>query len=43
MGFSTLRINGNCDVNYAWSKKADLTAEYVENIAQNGIYIPEKS
>ena len=41
MGFSTLRINGNCDVNYAWSKKADLTAEYVENIAQNGIYIPE--
>lgn len=41
MGFSTLKINGNCDVNYTWSKKAYLTTEYVESIAQNGIYIPE--
>ena len=41
MGFSKLKINGNCDVNYTWSKKADLTTEYVESIAQNGIYIPE--
>ena len=41
MSFSTLKINGNCDVNYVWSKKADLSAKNVESIAQNGIYTPE--
>ena len=40
MGFSTLKINGNCDVNYVWSKRADLNSEDINTIANNGIYSP---
>ena len=40
MAFSTLKINGNCDVNYVWSKRSNFNSEDIENIANNGIYSP---
>ena len=40
MAFSTLKIHGNCDLNYVWSKRDNLNAEDIEIQSQNGIYTP---
>lgn len=40
MSFSTLKINGNCDCNFVWSKKSGLSATDINSIAANGIYSP---
>lgn len=40
MSYSKLKIYGNCDVNYMWSKRANLTDNEINAIANNGIYSP---
>lgn len=40
MSYSKLKIYGNCDVNYMWSKRADLTNNEINTITNNGIYSP---
>ena len=40
MAFSTLKVYGNCDINYVWSKKATLTATDISSLTEKGIYSP---
>lgn len=41
MAASTIRIHGNCDVNYMWGKSEDLTDENINSLKEMKLNTPE--
>lgn len=38
--YSKIKIHGDCDVNYIWSKSGDLSEDEINSVYSNGIYSP---